>query len=121
MKLKTDVLHLLKTKGKLVFVPVKWDGIKKIPLLELKWKEDTLPARMKPAARPINKALWGPAEKEVKRFQTYLWTPSRSPIASPIVIAPKATSPFIRICGDYVQINKCIENGHYPIPNVPHE
>jgi len=120
MKDETNVLEVLKTKGHLVFVPKVWEGIKNIEDLELKWKDD-LPERMKPAARPINTALWDPAEKEVNRFKTYLWTETRSPIASPIVIAPKSTAPFIRICGDYVVINKYIENGHYPIPNVQHE
>ena len=113
-------MSILVEKGHLVFVPKEWKGIKNIPDLELKWKDD-LPTRMKPAARSIKTALWTAAEKEVNRFKTYLWAESRSPIASPIVIAPKATAPFIRICGDYVVINKHIENGHYPIPNVQHE
>lgn len=120
MKDDTNVMELLKDKGHLVFVPKTWEGIKGIPPLELRWK-DNLPDRMKPATRPVNTTLWGPAEKEVERFKSYLWTESRSPIASPIVIAAKATKPFFRICGDYVEINKYIENGHYPIPNVQHE
>jgi hypothetical protein len=53
--------------------------------------------------------------KRSEQFQT------RSPIAPPIVIAAKATAPFIRKCEDYVAINKYIENGHYPIPNVQRE
>ncbi len=65
--------------------------------------------------------LWTAAETEVNRFKTYLWVDTRSPIASPIFIAAKATASFIRICGDYVAINKYMKNGHYPIPNVQHE
>jgi hypothetical protein len=43
--------------------------------------------------------------------------PSSSPIASCLVIAPKATTPFIRFCGAYVAINYHVEVGHYPIPH----
>jgi hypothetical protein len=35
-----------------------------------------------------------------------------------LVIAPKATFPFIRFCGDYVFLNKFIVIGHFPIPDV---
>jgi len=34
------------------------------------------------------------------------------------VVASKATYPFVRICGDYVAINKYIRHGHYPIPLI---
>jgi len=27
-------------------------------------------------------------------------------------------NPFVRICGDYVAINKYIRHGHYPIPRI---
>jgi hypothetical protein len=57
MKSQTEVLNILKKKGHLVFVPKVWEGIKNVPDLELKWK-DNLPERMKPAVRPINTALW---------------------------------------------------------------
>ena len=39
----------------------------------------------------------------------------------PLVVASKATAPFIRCCGDYVEYNKGIETIHYPIPNVLNE
>jgi hypothetical protein len=35
-----------------------------------------------------------------------------------MVIAPKATNPFIRICGDYRVMNEWMEGCHHPIPNV---
>jgi hypothetical protein len=44
-----------------------------------------------------------------------------SPVASPLVIAPKATPPYIRFCGDYVAVNKFIITHHGYIPNVEHE
>jgi hypothetical protein len=51
----------------------KWDDIQKIPPLELRWDKTSI----KPAARPVNTALWVPVEKELKRFLMYLWEPSR--------------------------------------------
>ena len=51
-------------------------------------------------------------------MQGYFYTPSNSPIASPLVIAPKVTKPFIRFCGDNIEINKHVNIGHYPIPKV---
>ena len=39
-------------------------------------------------------------------------------IACPLVVAPKATQPFIRLCGDYRPINPYISIPQEPIPNV---
>ena len=117
---ETNVKELLLTKGHKVFVPERWEGINGIPELELRWK-DTLPDSMKPRARPVNPRLYENAKKEYERLCGYLYVPSNGPHASCLVIAPKATKPFIRFCGDYVEINKHQEIGHYPIPNVQHE
>jgi hypothetical protein len=35
-----------------------------------------------------------------------------------MVIAPKATNPFIRICVDYRVMNEWMEGCHHPIPNI---
>jgi len=113
----TNVIDLLKTKGVKVFVPQNWEGINGIPLFELDFREG-LPQSMKPKARPINPKLFPAAQAEFQRLCKYFYVPSNSPIASCIVIAPKATKPFIRYCGDYVIINRYIIVGHYPIPNV---
>ena len=37
-------------------------------------------------------------------MHTLFYAPSASTIASPLVVAPKATAPFIRLCWDYRQI-----------------
>ena len=116
----TYILNLLKTKALPVFVPDEWSGIKGVEPLELKWK-DTLPDRMKPKARPINPKLWEASEKEFHRLCGYFYGKSRSPWASCLVVAPKATPPYIRFCGDYVQLNKHMEVGNFTIPNVRHE
>ena len=112
----TKVVELLSTKGVKAFVPNNWEGIKGIPPLEIEWKDD--PDVMKPRARPVNPKLYEAASKELERLLGYFYVPSNSPVASCLVIAPKATKPFIRFCGDYVAINKYIVNRHYPIPNV---
>ena len=100
-----------------VFVPTKWTGITGVEPLKLVFA-NTLPKIMRPKARSVNPSMLVNAKKEFDRLCQYFYEPSTSPIASCLVIAPKATSPFIRLCGDYVQINKHISIPHYPIPNV---
>lgn len=113
----TKIEDLLITKGCKVFVPQNWDGINGVEPLVLKWR-DGMPETIRPRARPVNPRLYQHALKEFDRLLKYFYVPSDSPIASCLVIAPKATAPFIRFCGDYVTINKYIVTGHYPIPNV---
>ena len=43
----------------------------------------------------------------------YTYVPSDSPIASSLVVAPKAAEPFIRLCGDYRQNNMYVADGIY--------
>ena len=97
---------LLSPKGLQVFVPKEWTGIKCTPI-KIRWRED-VPTYLKPKARSINPRLYDNALQEFKRHSGYMYIPSQSPVASPLVIAPKATAPFIRFCGDYVQIGKYI-------------
>jgi hypothetical protein len=47
--------------------------------------------------------------------------PSTSPVASCLVVAPKATTPYIRLCGDYRLINQHVEMPQAYIPMVQHE
>jgi len=113
----TPVVELLKTKGVKVFIPSNWEGITGFEPLELNWKPD-VPKYMKPKARPVNPKLYENAHKEFNRLLGYFYEQSKSPVASCLVIAPKATPPYIRFCGDYVALNKYIIVGHYPIPHV---
>ena len=115
----TNILELLRTKGVNVFVPQNWEGITGVPDIDLVWKPG-LPDTMKPKARAVNPKLYEHAYKEFLRLRKYLYRDSDSPIASCLVIAPKATKPFIRFCGDYPGVNKYIEFGHYPILHVQH-
>ena len=110
---------LLSDEAKEVFVPGTWEGVKDIPEIHLDFR-DTLPTSMRPRARPVNPRLFEAASTEVQRMRKYIYEPWDSPIVSTLVIAPKATKPFIRFCGDYVEINKHIARNHYPIPKVIH-
>jgi len=117
----TPIEQLLRTKGVNVFVPQNWSGINGLEPLQLDWREELLPSYIKPKARPVNPRLFENAKTEFERLKTYFYRDSKSDIASCLVIAPKATKPFIRFCGDYTKINDYISTGHYPIPHVQHE
>ena len=120
MKEATPIVELLRTLGSEVFVPIKWEGVIGMEPIEFNWKEG-MPERMMPRPRPVNPKLLEHAKKEMERMLTYFYIPSTSPVASCLVIAPKATAPFIRFCGDYATlVNHYIESGHYPIPHVFH-
>ena len=84
------------------FVPQDWKGLVDVGFgpLELDFM-DTLPAEHPVRSRPINPRLFENTKKEFERLLKYFYVPSKSPWASPLVIAPKATAPFIRFCGDY--------------------
>ena len=71
------------------------------PPLDLQVKED-FPPFHKVRSRPVNPRLYEHAKKEFDRLTGYMYRHSTSPWASPLVIAPKATKPFIRFYGDKV-------------------
>ena len=120
MRDATPIVELLRTLGSEVFVPIKWEGVLGMEPIEFNWKEG-MPERMMPRPRPVNPKLLENAKKEMERMLTYFYIPSTSPVASCLVIAPKATPPYIRFCGDYATlVNRYIETGHYPIPRVFH-
>ena len=99
-----------------VFVPSTWKGINMTPChLDVK---PGMPDSLRARARPVRQALYQDAKTEFDRMRTYFYEPSTSPIACPLVIAPKATAPFIRLCGDYRPINPYISIPQEPIPHV---
>ena len=77
-----------------------------------------MPDFLRARARPVRQALYQDAKAEFDRMRTYFYEVSTSPIACPLVIAPKATAPFIRLCGDYRPINPYISTPQEPIPHV---
>ena len=114
----TGIMDLLMSDlGINVFVPKEWNGVTGVPDIRIRFKEG-MPARYKPPSRNVNPKLYENAKKEYLRLLTYFYERSDSPVASPLVVAFKATPPFLRFCGDYTYINKYIEAGHWPIPNV---
>ena len=102
-----------------VFVPTEWNGLN-IPLISLRTKPG-LPDSLPMQPRRIRPQLMEHAQKEFNRMLKYFYVESQSPRACPLVIAPKATTPFIRICGDYTPINNYIEIPQHPIPRVQDE
>ena len=102
------------------FSPSAWNGLK-VPPIDFETAPG-MPASMRVRSRPIRQELYVHAKKEFDRLVQYFYDPkSSSAIASPLVIAPKATSPYIRFCGDYREINQYITIPKYPIPIVQHE
>ena len=115
-----EVMDVLRSDRALrVFAPATWEGMK-VPPVQLVLKGE-LPARMTPKARAIRRELYTHARLEFDRLMRYFYEYSDSPIASPLVIAPKATPPHIRFCGDYKLINEIISIPQQPIPIVQHE
>jgi hypothetical protein len=111
------VEYLLSEKCISVFVPQEWKGIHGIDPIDFEVLPD-MPTSYKPKVRPINGQLFKDVKAEFNRMKTYFYEKSQSPIASPLVVAPKATAPFIRLCGNYIWPNKFIKRPHFPIPNV---
>jgi hypothetical protein len=116
----TNIETLLLSKYKSVFVPDNWRGIQHIEPLHIETLS-TLSLSLKPKARPVNPALYANAKLEFDRLKGYFYIDSVSPYASCLVIEPKKTPPYIRICGDYRVINQHIRSTHAPIPNVLNE
>jgi hypothetical protein len=52
---------------------------------------------------------------------SYFYVKSESTVASPLVVAPKATKPYIRMCGDYPGVNAYLKMPQHPMPNVRYE
>jgi len=111
----TKIEELLK-KYIHVFIPYNWNGIKMKPW-HIETKPD-LPERIHPRTYYVNNKLYENAKQEVERLKTYFLELSFSSRCSPMVVAPKATHPFIRICGDYRKINEYIKFFQAYIPNV---
>ena len=118
-KENSSIMNLMTSELALsVFVNLKWEGLN-IPEFKINVMEG-MPKHIKPVTRKINPKIYEVAKKEFMRLLNYFYEPSDSPIAVPLVVAPKATPPGVRFCGDYKPINKWIERNNYPIP-LPRE
>lgn len=115
----TDIINYLTKVAVKIFVPDNWDGVNGMEPIELVWK--TTPQKQRIKARPINPKLFQHAIVELKRLMQYHLLPSDSEVMSTMVVAPKATPPFIRICGNYVTINLHLAIQYFMIPDVKKE
>jgi len=115
-----DIINLLR-QYKDVFIPYNWNGIdlQKLNMepISPRVKSD-LPTSLPRRTYFINPKKLANVKKELDRLDGYFLEKSDSPYSSPMVVAPKATDPFIRICGDFRVINKYIELSRAYIPNV---
>jgi hypothetical protein len=104
------------------FSPSAWNGLKVKPIdFET---APGMPTSMPVKSRPIRQDLYAHAKLEFDRLVKYFYESGRdkctSAIASPLVIAPKATSPFIRFCGDYREVNEFITIPKHPSDRLVH-
>jgi hypothetical protein len=98
-----------------VFAPAEWKGIQIEPIT-MRVKDDMqLLVGQKVKARPIRPDRYEKAKQEYDRICQYMYVPSDSPIASPLVVADKGKED-VRLCGDYRKINEHIEFVSRPIP-----
>ena len=115
------LMDLIRNKGAKVFIPVdpdgtsNWKGINGFEPISIPVRED-MPKEHRCKARRINPRLYENAKKEYDRLLGYFYVKSTSSIASPLVIAPKNTSPWIRFCGDHKWVNQYILPLQYHIP-----
>jgi hypothetical protein len=77
-----------------------WNGIKGIKPIEFEVLPN-MPTSYKPKVKPLNGQLFKDVKTEFNRRKTYFYEDSQSPIASPLVVASKATHLFMRFCGNY--------------------
>lgn len=107
------------------FLPDSWKGFTNIQAVGANSNDeieidflDNFPTSMPVQPRHIPERLKGVAIDELQRLDTYLYRISNSSVASPLVIAPKATAPFIRIAGDYREVNKYVRINQEYIPRA---
>lgn len=112
---QTPILEFLRSPDcEEVYVPTSW-GINGLEPIEYDFIYTPATACYK--ANNINPKLAEHAREEFRRMEGYMWLPSSSHVASPIVVAPKATKPFIRICGNFSKtVNPAIR---MPIVDIP--
>ena len=106
-----------------VFVPDNWDGIRDIPPIEFRFRDD-MPTHFSAHCRAVHPAREQAVNQELQRLiDLGILVPNpRSPYVSAIVDADKASPPWVRICGAYdVEANKHIVPEQAYIPSVIHE
>ena len=118
------VVQMFETLGAKVFVPESWNGVTNEDgtpwVFHIQWREPPPDVKRKNAY--INARLFEAVQEEFHRLeQAGFFAKSSSSVASKLVVAPKATTPFVRLCGDYSPVNKYMLNEQYEIPLVEQE
>ena len=118
------VVKMFEQLGAEVFVPKQWNGITHEDgtpwIFNIKWREPPPDVKRKNAY--INARLFEAVSEEFRRLELAgFFEKSESSVASKLVVAPKATTPFVRLCGDYSPINKFMLNEQFEIPLVEQE
>ena len=100
------------------FVHPKHEGIR-VPPIHLQLKEG-VPDHYSPGQRPVHPNLMEPLKKHLQGMidSGIMSVHKHGRYATRIVVAPKKTSPFIRVCGEYnMFVNKWLEVEACFIPN----
>ena len=113
-------LTYMETTAKEVFVPQEWLGISGIDPIHLNF-DPNMPKERYVRPRPIHPSRIDAVRAELARLHRYLYILAKSPWVSPIVVANKATPPYIRLAIDYRWINQYIIAEQQYIPIVQHE
>ena len=121
LKACPEFLELLKSPLCLdVFLPKSWEGLSQFEPYEIDF-DASFPEVLRAPPRHFNPKLADSAYKEFQRLRGYFFSPSTSTVVSPMVLAPKATEPFVRFCIDLRVPNKYIKVPQDFFKNVRHE
>jgi len=121
MQRNEDFMTYMDNEALEVFVPTEWKGIKGLEPIDLTFSDD-MPKERYVRARPVHPTKLEAVRAELARLGKYLYVKSpKSSIVSPIVVAKKATAPFIRIAIDYRWVNQYILQEQTHIPIILHE
>lgn len=106
------------------FVHSNWEGVKNADgttyEVRFEWST-TMPDELRCRPMYVSPKLIEVAKAEYERLCSYHLQRSTSPWASPLVIAPKATHPMVRLVGDYRRVNGYIMRPNTPITIVRDE
>lgn len=107
-----------------VFAHTNWDGARNADgsnfIAKIEWKPET-PDHMACRNSFVAHKLMEVVYAELDRLATYHLVRSDSPYASPLVVAAKATPPYVRLCADYKKVNEYMLCPNHPIPVVREE
>ena len=119
-----DILHSQLAQDQ--FCPHEWTGMKDVEPIDLQFVPEFEQVKLKGLGPKgtkafVNEKMKEHYYKEFRRMRDYMYVPSNSSTASRIIVADKATPPWVRICGDYRIINKYVKLPQVVIPNIRNE